>query len=108
MTTKKNFTKASPALAYIDIPEENDEIEDDKIIVNEEKTNSTFQQSNQTIMNSTIFPSKDTETKSKRVQVLLQPSVYEAVKQIAITHNTSVNDTINSLLKASTKGILAS
>ena len=45
---------------------------------------------------------KDAETKSRRVQILLQPSVYEAVKQLAEDNNTSVNDTINTILKANT------
>ncbi len=107
MTTKKNFTQTSPALAYIDIPEDNDEIANDKINLNERKVLPISQQSSQIIVGADIITSKDTETKSKRIQVLLQPSVYDAVKKIATTHNTSVNDTINSLLKASTVSILA-
>ncbi len=39
------------------------------------------------------------ETKSKRVQVLLQPSVYEAVKARAQAENISVNEAINTALK---------
>lgn len=39
------------------------------------------------------------ETKSKRVQCLVQPSVYEKVKNIAIYKGISVNEAINEALK---------
>ena len=39
------------------------------------------------------------ETKSKRVQILVQPSVYEAVKKKAGAGGISVNEAINTALK---------
>jgi hypothetical protein len=39
------------------------------------------------------------ETKSKRVQLLLQPSVHEAIKELAKQEGTSFNDYVNTLLK---------
>ena len=39
------------------------------------------------------------ETKSKRVQLLLQPSVHEAIKKIATDEGTSFNDYVSALLK---------
>ncbi len=108
MATKKNFTQTSPALAYIDISEDHDEVLDDKNSLAEKKDFFDARLTNQNVLKAAIIPIKDTETKSKRIQVLLQPSVYDAVKQIANKHNTSVNDTINSLLKASTIGVLDS
>ena len=40
-----------------------------------------------------------TETKSKRVQLLVQPSVYEAVKTRAQAEGISVNEAVNNALK---------
>lgn len=39
------------------------------------------------------------ETKSKRIQVLLRPSVYDALKEKAEARGQSVNDLINDILK---------
>jgi hypothetical protein len=39
------------------------------------------------------------ETKSKRTQLLLQPSVHEAIRQIAEDEGTSFNDYVNTLLR---------
>lgn len=40
------------------------------------------------------------ERKSKRVQLLITPSLYEAIKQKAKTAGTSTNNYINYILKA--------
>lgn len=39
------------------------------------------------------------ETKSKRVQSLVQPSVYEKIKSIAINKGISVNEAVNEALR---------
>jgi len=39
------------------------------------------------------------ETKSKRAQLLLQPSVHEAIRQLAEDEGTSFNDYVNTLLR---------
>lgn len=106
MTTKKSFTQASPAMAYINIPEgevENtaDEAQADTPKKTTTKAKPRAKSSKQARSKVMITP-KDAETKSRRVQILLQPSVYEAVKQLAEDNNTSVNDTINTILKANT------
>lgn len=105
MTTKKSFTQSSPAMAYIDIPEAEVENKADeahaattKTTINTKPRVKSLQQVRPKVM---ITP-KDAETKSRRVQILLQPSVYEAVKQLAEDNNSSVNDTINTILKANT------
>lgn len=106
MTTKKSFTQASPAMAYIDIPE--GEVEDNLNEVESDtlkKTTTTRDKSSKQVIPKVMIKPKDAETKSRRVQILLQPSVYEAVKQLAEDSNTSVNDIINTILKATTIGI---
>ena len=44
-------------------------------------------------------PQYDEETKSRRLQLLLTPSLYEAVKDQATREGRSVNDLINSILQ---------
>jgi hypothetical protein len=39
------------------------------------------------------------EIKSRRVQLLLRPSTYEAIAALARTNNASVNDAINTILE---------
>jgi hypothetical protein len=39
------------------------------------------------------------ETKSRRLQLLLQPSLYERIKTGASNHNNSINDFIHTLLE---------
>lgn len=54
--------------------------------------------------NALIYDQKtDHETKSKRVQLLLKPSIFEALKERAVNEHTSVNDLINTLLLNSLK-----
>jgi len=43
------------------------------------------------------------ETKSKRVQLLMQPSLYSRLKEIAVQKGTSVNDLIHTVLEQSAK-----
>ncbi len=43
------------------------------------------------------------EKKSRRLQLLLRPSVYDAVRARAIAEGVSVNDLINTLLEEATK-----
>ena len=105
MTTKKRFTQSSPAMAYINIPEA--EVEDKANEAHAATTKTTINakprvKSLQQVRPKVMITPKDAETKSRRVQILLQPSVYDAVKQLAEENNTSVNDTINTILKANT------
>lgn len=45
-------------------------------------------------------PEKDAETKTKRLNLLLKPSLHEKTKKIAYIEQTSVNDLINTILEA--------
>ena len=45
------------------------------------------------------LPQYDEETKSRRLQLLLTPSLYEAIKDKAAEERVSVNELINSILK---------
>lgn len=44
------------------------------------------------------------ETKSRRLQLLIQPSLYDRIKEKAEETGTSVNDTIHSILSKAMRG----
>lgn len=44
------------------------------------------------------------ETKSRRMQLLVQPSLYEAIKARATAEGQSVNELVHSILEAAIKG----
>lgn len=44
------------------------------------------------------------ETKSRRMQLLVQPSLYEAIKARATAEGTSVNELVHSILEAAIRG----
>lgn len=44
------------------------------------------------------------ETKSRRMQLLVQPSLYEAIKARATAEGRSVNELVHSILEAAVKG----
>lgn len=44
------------------------------------------------------------ETKSRRMQLLVQPSLYEAIKARALKEGQSVNELVHSILEAAIKG----
>ena len=45
------------------------------------------------------LPQYDEETKSRRLQLLLTPSLYKDLKRQAASERTSVNELVNSILK---------
>lgn len=45
------------------------------------------------------------EVKSKRLQLLIQPSVYAKIKALADNSGTSVNEYIHKILEKETKGL---
>ena len=44
------------------------------------------------------------ETKSRRMQLLVQPSLHDALKARAMAEGKSVNDLVHSILEAAVKG----
>lgn len=49
------------------------------------------------------LPQYDEETKSRRLQLLLTPSLYEAVKAQAAEEHISINELVNAILRDATK-----
>lgn len=86
---KKSFTQqVNPALAFISKAQE----EPDKKVKTTDapegyKANPLF-----------------VETKSRRLQLLVQPSLYDAIKAKATAEGISVNELVHTILEAAVKG----
>ena len=83
MAIRKPFKEENPALSFITPTEESEEP-----------------------VNTAVKPPKGykynpeyIETKSKRVQMLMQPSLHTALKQVAAKQGISVNEAMHEILK---------
>lgn len=95
MAAKKTFKNAeNPALQFISTPD-----------VETEEREITADESGAAPSLRGFTPKLDKpETKSRRLQLLIKPSVYSAVKQIADASGLSVNEIINQILEDATRG----
>ena len=90
--SKKSFTSANPAMAFISsVPEESPVTEEQAAIAptSENKIADVPMKRNPEYI----------ETKSKRVQMLMQPSLHLALKQVASKQGISVNEAMHEILK---------
>lgn len=85
MANKKNFKQNNPAEAFITMPETEP---------TKEETPSTFTRTRKAPEGYKLNR-EYIEVKSKRVQLLLQPSVVEALKDLAKKKGWSMNETAN-------------
>lgn len=103
MAKPKSFkAELNPALQFISI-QGSESIQDEKSILDSEniQKKSSITNDYKKITGYKINP-KYIETKSKRVQLLMQPSLYEKVKKQADANKLSVNEYIHlQLFKAS-------
>ena len=126
MNAKKSFNTTNPALAYIEVPEDDEADSDTSSTTPEEKPAKAVATTDTPVKAKRTKPAtkrkttkkKETErpmkldpryieTKSKRVHVLFQPSVYDVIKEMADDNGVSVNETIHDILKAHTEAYLA-
>ena len=96
MTAKKKSFKneLNPALQFISTPEEAAEAPE------REQVTPTKHQPPEGYKVNPLY----IETKSKRLQLLLQPSLYEKIKARANQEGRSVNELVHSILEEATKG----
>ena len=100
MTAKKSFSHANPAMSFITSP-----IIDNEQEVEAQDSSSSDEKSAVILQEKTHFdvPMKRNpefiEVKSKRMQLLMQPSLHIAIKQLADEEGISVNEKIHSILK---------
>lgn len=87
--SKKDF-KSNPALQFITQPTQGTD--------NTHNTDNTHEADIER-MKAAAAKRKKPETKSKRLNLLLQPSTMDALTKIAYMNRSSVNDLINSILK---------
>lgn len=97
---KKSFANANPAMAFISISEETVEsVPQTDIEAVAQPTEST---SPKVVQESNIPMKRNPEyieTKSKRVQMLMQPSLHAALRDFADAKNLSVNEAMHEILK---------
>ena len=84
---KKSFMD-SPALRFITAKEEEQTVKEEKITPKKDELPQGYKISPVYI-----------ETKSRRLQLLLKPSIFKKLKQTADKKHTSVNDLVNSILE---------
>lgn len=90
---KKNFKRNNPAEAFITIPE-TEPIREDAQRETQSKLTGTRKAPEGYKLNPEFI-----EVKSKRVQLLLQPSIVEALKALAKKKGLSMNETANEAIK---------
>lgn len=106
MAGKKNFTaQQNPALAFISAQEPESKAEEKP----------RYQQKEPDASNAASIKTTDApegfkanplfvETKSRRMQLLVQPSLHNAIKAKAMAEGQSVNEFVHSILEAAIKG----
>ncbi|WP_180007102.1 MULTISPECIES: hypothetical protein [unclassified Acinetobacter] len=96
--SKKSFADANPAMAFISTAENTE----DFALTQPTKEELEAKE------NSSSVPMKRNpeyiETKSKRVQMLMQPSLYDAIKKEAKAKDISVNEMMHEILKNHVEG----
>lgn len=97
MAGKKSFTtQQNPALAFISAADPAGEVEKTE----QETPHIKTSDAPKGYKANPLF----VETKSRRLQLLVQPSLYEAVKARAKAEGQSVNELVHSILEAFIKG----
>mgnify|MGYP005964692095 FL=1 len=114
MAGKKSFTgQQNPALAFISAQEPEGGAEDKKRLQIE--TRPLHQREEAEASSAAHVKTTDApegfkanplfvETKSRRMQLLVQPSLYDAIKARATAEGQSVNELVHSILEAAIKG----
>jgi len=99
MTGKKSFTaQQNPAMAFISTPAPETAKPMKPLYVKEEAHAKTTDAPAGYKVNPLYV-----ETKSRRLQLLVQPSLYEAIKAKAATEGISVNELVHTILEAAIK-----
>ena len=95
--SKKSFADANPAMAFISTAEKSE----DCALTQPTKEELEAKESNGVPMKKNP---EFIETKSKRVQMLMQPSLYDAIKKEATAKDISVNEMMHEILKNHVEG----
>ena len=98
---EKRASAANPAMMFISQPEEQPKATRNRLKVSSARMVETPEQ--ETPLRDTPLQAKRApqgrEAKTRRLQLLLTPSLYEAVKERADSEGLSVNETISELLQ---------
>ena len=103
--SKKSFTDANPAMAFISTAKEQEDFALTQPTKEELEAKLSPEPLNKV---SNGVPMKKNpeylETKSKRVQMLMQPSLYNSIKEKAEQSGISVNEMMHEILKNHVEG----
>ena len=103
--SRKSFTDANPAMAFISTAKEQEDFALTQPTKEELEAKLDPEPLNKV---SNGVPMKKNpefiETKSKRVQMLMQPSLYDAIKKEAKAKDISVNEMMHEILKNHVEG----
>lgn len=101
MSTKKSFSHANPAMSFISTSFEKEN--DEQLEMKNEIGSQSMSALDTHKKNEFDVPMKRNpefiEVKSKRMQLLMQPSLHSAIKELADKEDVSVNEKIHSILK---------
>lgn len=99
---KKSFVNANPAMAFISVVESEEDFSLATQHTEEKLSDKHYQKKEKKEVK--IIPMKKNpefiETKSKRVQMLIQPSLYNEIKKEAKRKRVSVNEMMHEILKS--------
>jgi predicted HicB family RNase H-like nuclease len=102
MGQKKNF-KENPALQFISTPTDNTDSTDNTShtdnTVTKRKTNNAQYKHSTHKKHSEPGNSTDAEMKTKRINLILQPSIVDDLSKIAYMKKNSINNLVNTILK---------
>ena len=83
MAEKKSFKQVNPALSFIESGSNNAHTDTHADMYTDTYTHTQHKR----------------ENKSRRLQLLIKPSTHNAISEIAQLNDTSINDTINTILE---------
>ena len=96
-TQKKSFKDENPALQFIDIGD--DKTDKTSNTVNMYNASNESNTLHTTVLKKKGRPPSDRERKTKRLNLLIQPSLIDSLNKVAYMKRSSVNDLINTLIK---------
>ena len=96
MTNKKTFTKGNVAQQFL---EDNEEQQQEQVQEQAQAVQPAQQEEQVELIKPFVYVKQQAELKTKRLQLVLKPSLFNKLKAKAQENDTSVNDYINQLLE---------
>lgn len=100
--SKKSFVNANPAMAFISMVESAEDFSSVTQHAKEKSSKEHHQKEEKKVVKAVPMKKNPEfiETKSKRVQMLIQPSLYNEIKEEAKRKGVSVNEMMHEILRS--------